>query len=203
MITAPLTLNQFFSLQDKELSPEQASALESGEQAAAVKESVLKQTKGVGWGVIKNEIFKKLGDLLEISIPDILVAAWNKYEILLKYLDREKYPPNESFLVPLAEHCITSEHHPYVEILVNDQPVGKIGFDINVALTLEGIILKIQDGKIKEIFTSTCKGKGTISCDHKVILEKKTESVPLPGAIDLGQGIPITPMGDHQFAQKT
>ena len=193
MNTVPLTLSQFFSLKDKELSPDRLSAIESGEQVSAVKGLVLKQTKGVGWGVIKEEIFKKLGDLLEISIPDILVAAWNKYEILLKYLDREKYPPNESFLVPLAEHCITSEHHPYVEILVNDQPVGKIGFDINVALTLEGIILKIQDGKIKEIFTGTCKGKGTISCDNIVILEKKTESVPLPGAIDLGQGIPITP----------
>ena len=203
MNTVPFTLSQFFSLKEKELSPDRLSAIESGEQVSAVKGLVLKQTKGVGWGVIKEEIFKKLGDLLEISIPDILVAAWNKYQILLKYLDREKYPPNESFLVPLAEHCITSEHHPYVEILVNDQPVGKIGFDINVALTLEGIILKIQDGKIKEIFTSTCKGKGTISCDHKVILEKKTESVPLPGTIDLGQGIPITPMADHQFARKT
>lgn len=203
MNTVPLTLSQFFSLEDKELSPDRLSAIESGEQVSALKGLVLKQTKGVGWGVIKEEIFKKLGDLLEISIPDILVAAWNKYEILLKYLDREKYPPNESFLVPLAEHCITSEHHPFVEILVNDQPVGKIGFDINVTLTLEGIILKIQDGKIKEIFTSTCKGKGTISYDHKVILEKKTESVPLPGNIDLGQGIPIRPWADHQFAQKT
>jgi hypothetical protein len=193
MNTVPLTLSQFFSLKDKELSPDRLSAIESGEQVSAVKGLVLKQTKGVGWGVIKDEIFKKLVDLLEISIPYILVAAWNKYEILLKYLDREKYPPNESFLVPLAEHCITSEHHPYVEILVNDQPVGKIGFDINVALTLEGIILKIQDGKIKEIFTGTCKGKGTISCDNIVILEKKTESVPLPGSIDLGQGIPIAP----------
>jgi hypothetical protein len=193
MNTVPLTLSQFFSLKDKELSPDRLSAIESGEQVSAVKGLVLKQTKGVGWGVIKDEIFKKLVDLLEISIPYILVAAWNKYEILLKYLDREKYPPNESFLVPLAEHCITSEHHPYVEILVNDQPVGKIGFDINVALTLEGIILKIQDGKIKEIFTGTCKGKGTISCDNIVILEKKTESVPLPGSIDLAQGIPIAP----------
>lgn len=203
MNTAPLTLSQFFSLQDKEVSPDRLSAIESGEQVSAVKGLVLKQTKGVGWGVIKDEIFKKLGDLLEIGIPDILVAAWNKYQILLKYLDREKYPPNESFLVPLAEHCITSEHHPYVEILVNDQPVGKIGFDITVALTLEGIILKIQDGKIKEIFTSTCKGKGTISCENKVILEKKSESVPLPGTIDLGQGIPIVPKADHQFSQKT
>lgn len=196
MNVAPLTLTQFFSLQNKELLPAKLSTLESSGQVSTVKEAVAKQAKGVGWGVIEDQIFEKLKDLLAISIPDILVAAWNKYQILLKYLDREKYPPNESFLVPLAEHCITSEHHPYVEILVNEQPVGKIGFDIKVALTLEGIILKIQGGKIKEIFTGTCKGKGTISCDNIVILEKKTESVALPGSIDLGQGVPIAPQGD-------
>ena len=190
---APLTLTQFFSLENKELLSDKLSTLESSGQVSAVREAAAKQAKGVGWGLIEAQIFEKLKDLSAIGIPDILAAAWNKYRILLKYLDREKYPPNESFLVPLAEHSITSEHHPYVEILVNDQPAGKIFFDIKVALTLEGIILKIRDGRIKEIFTGTCKGKGTISCDHIVILEKKTESVPLPGSIDLGQGIPITP----------
>jgi hypothetical protein len=193
MNVAPLTLTQFFPLQNDELRSDRLSTLESSGQVSAVKEAAEKQAKGVGWSVIQDQIFEKLKDLLDVGIPDILVSAWNRYRILLKYLDREKYPPNESFLVPLAEHCITSEHHPFVEILVNDQPVGKIGFDIKVALTLEGIILKIQDGKIKEIFTGTCKGKGTISCDNIVILEEKTESVPLPGSIDLGQGIPIVP----------
>ena len=37
MNIAPLTLNQFFSLQDKELSSDRLSALESGEQVSAVK----------------------------------------------------------------------------------------------------------------------------------------------------------------------
>ncbi len=193
MNTAPLTLNQFFSFKNKELPPDQLSAFESGGEVAAVKELVLKQTKGVGWGVIRGEIFEKVEYLLEISIPDILVAAWNKYRILLKYLDRKKYPSNESFLVPLAEHTITSEHHPYLEVRVNDLPVGKIGFKISVDLTLEEIILKIQDGKITEIFTGTCKGKGTIMCGDLLILKEETHSFALPGSIDLGQGVPITP----------
>jgi hypothetical protein len=193
MNTGPPTLTQFFSFQNEELLSGRLSNLESGEQVSAVKEVLAKQAKGVRWDVINEQIFEKIADLLAIGIPDILVAAWNKYQILLKYLDRAKYPPNETFLVPLAEHCITSEHHPYLEILVNDQPVGQIGFDIKVTLTLAGIILKIRDGKIKEIFTGTCKGKGTISCNGIVILEESTEFVQLPGSIDLGPGIPIAP----------
>jgi hypothetical protein len=193
MNAAPLTLNQLFSFQDKELHSDLVAGIEAGEQVSAVKGLVLKQTKGVGWGIIRNEIFAKVGDLLDIGIPDIMVGAWNKYRILVKYLDRDKYPAPESFLVPLGEHTIISEHHPYLEIMVNDQPVGKIAFYISVALTLEGFILKIQDGKIIEIFTGTCKGAGTIKCEGLVMLKEKTRSFPLPGSINLGPGVPIEP----------
>ena len=191
MNTAPLTLNQLFSLKNKELPPDQLSALEAGGEVAAAKAAVLKRTKGVGWGVISGEIFKKVENLLEISIPNILVAAWSPF--LVKYLDRKKYPANEILLVPLAEHTITSEHHPYLEIMVNDQLVGKIGFKISVDLTLEGIILKIQNGEVKKISTGTCKGKGTIKCGDLLLVKEEAKSLALPGSIDLSPGVPITP----------
>ena len=111
--------------------------------------------------------------------------------MLLKYTDKGKYSPNDIFLVPLAEHTIKSEHKPYLEILINDKSVGRIDFSINVALTLKGFILKIQDAKIKEIQTGTCKGRGTIQCEDIVIMEKETGSFPLPGSITLGDGVPI------------
>ena len=47
------------------------------------------------------------------------------------------------------------------------------------------------DGKIKEVITGTCKGKGTLKCEDLVILEKKIESIPWPGLITLGEGVPI------------
>ena len=192
MNAAP-TLNQFFNLKNIALPADRLTALDSSGNMPALKKLILQQTKGLGWGVLREEILKKVEDLLNISLPEIFTAAWNKYHILLQYLDRQKYPPNESFLVPLAEHTINSEHHPSLEIMINEQPVGKINFAISVALTLEGIILKIQDGKIKEIFTGTCKGKGTVKCEDQVILEEKMKSLSLPGSIDLGEGIPIAP----------
>jgi hypothetical protein len=189
--TAPLTLRQFFSL--TELPAEKLSEIESSEKVSSIKESLAKQAKGVGWGLAQNEIVKKLEELLDINISDILVAAWNKYQVLLKYTDRTKYPPNETFLVPLAEHTVTSEHHPYLEIMVEDQPVGRIDFDVLIALKLKGIILKVQDAKIMEIHTGTCKGKGTIKCEGLVIFAEETDSVPLPGSFKLGRGVPIVP----------
>ncbi|MCF6148326.1 MAG: hypothetical protein E3K37_06675 [Candidatus Kuenenia sp.] len=52
-----------------------------------------------------------------------------------------------------------SEHCLYTEIRINDIAVGKIEFVIAIALMLEGIILKIQDGRVREILTGSCSYK--------------------------------------------
>jgi len=187
------TLRQFFSYNENDLSQKRLSEIESDEKMSSLKEVVSKEAKEISWPAAFNEIIKNIGDLLNIGIPNIMVMAWNKYRILLKYLDSEKYSPDETFLVPLAEHTIKSEHRPYIEILVNEKQVGKIEFNIDISLTLKGIILKIRDGRIKEILTGTCKGKGTIRYGNLVITEKETGSFTLPGSIELGNGIPIAP----------
>lgn len=191
MNNSQITLNRFFSL-EKELLRQQLSGIESGEKMSLLKGRILKATR-IKWPLAFDNIVDKIGDALDISVPDIMVMAWNKYRILLKYLDREKYPATETFLVALAEHTIKSEHRPFIEMLVNDKPVGKIEFNISVSLMLEGIILKIQDAKIKEISIGTCKGKGTLRCENQIILQKETEKISLPVSIGLGEGVPIMP----------
>ncbi len=186
-----ITLNQFFTFKEKDLSQENLSNIESSIKINSLKATITKEAKEFKWPVAFNEIIKKVEDLLNISIPDIMVAAWNNYRVLLKYTDKEKYASNETFLVPLAEHTIKSAHNPYIEILINGNSAGRIDFNINISLTLKGIILKIQDAKIMEVLTGTCKGKGTVKCEDFVILEKETESFSLPGSIILGEGIPI------------
>lgn len=186
MDSSEITLHQFFALKEDALS-----TIESSKGMEALKEKIQKESTAIKWPVALNEITKKVGDLLNISVIDIMVKAWNKYRELLKYTDKEKYPPDVSVLVPLAEHTIKSEHKPYVEILINEKPVGRVDFNINISLTLKGIILKIRDGKIQEIQTGSCKGKGTIKCEDFIIMEKETESFPLPGSINLGEGVPI------------
>lgn len=190
MNNTQITLNNFFPL--KELSQDQLSKIESGRGISTLKEKISRDVTGIKWPVALNEITRKVEDLLDISVIDIFLTAWNKYRILLKYTDKKKYSSNETFFIPLAEHTIKSEHKPYIEILINDKSVGKIDFNINISLTLKGIILKIRDGRIQEIQTGSCKGKGTIKCEDFVIMEKETESISLPGSINLGEGVPIT-----------
>ncbi len=185
------TLGEFFSFSDEELSQDKLSDMESVNGIASIKKALSEKAKAIKWPMAYSEIINKVGDLLKIDLSDIMVAAWNKYRILLKYRDKDKYPSDETFLVPLAEHTIKSEHHPFLEILVNEKQLGKVEFTINVALTFKGITLKIQDGKVKEIQTGTCKGKGTVKCEGFEILEKKLKPFTLPGSVHLGEGLPI------------
>ena len=192
MNDSQITLNQFFSLYAEELS-EEGLCVESEGQTTSLREIVAKEAKNIKWPGVFGVIVKKIEELLDIGISDIMVKAWAKYKALLKYTDREKYPPDQTILVPLVEHKIESEHHPHIDIMIDDKPFAKIEFQIDVELLLKGMVLKIRDGKIKEVNVGSCEGKGSIKCGEYVILEKEMEPFSLPSSVDLGDGIPIKP----------
>ena len=191
MSSPELNLKQFFSVKGDDLSQRLSRGLEPSESEFSVKASLMKEVPQMRWVETVSGVVEKFDDLLNIRITDIMVSAWNKYGVLRKYADKEKYPPNETILVPLAEHTIKSDHQPFIEILKNDRCVAKIEFTVNIVLKLEGIILKLQDGKIKEIRTGDIKGEGTVKYGGFVILNKDAGSLSLPGTIDLGEGVSI------------
>jgi hypothetical protein len=188
-----LTLRQFFAYDDKNIPHARLSALESGAVLSNLKDRVLAEARGIQWPAACGEIMKKVEDLLDPDIPGILAAAWNKYRLLRKYLDRDTYPPHKTVLVSLAEHTVTSEHRPSIEIMINDRLVGKVDFQVTVSLVFEGLTLKIRDGRIMEIRTGSCTGKGSISCENCMLIERETAPFPLPGEVKLGNGVPIAP----------
>jgi hypothetical protein len=186
-----LTLRHFFAFHGPGLHRHRLEALESGEKMAALKERLARDVKGVGWPVAFSELVNKIGDVLDVQLSDVLAAAWKKCREIRKYADSTAYPPGETFLVPLAEHTVTSVHHPRIEILVDDHPVATVDLEIEAAIALEGVILRISDARIRGVATGSCTGSGAITCEGFLLLEKKTEPFRLPGTIDLGEGIPI------------
>lgn len=164
--------------------------LEEDDQATALKES-LAEVANVAWGNVSEELGEQMGKLLDVGLDDILLGGWAKYRHLRQYRDAEKYPPDETILVPLAEHSITSTHEPYIEILVGDRRVGRITFNIELTLVLEGVVLKVRDGKIWEVKAGRCRGDGRLTTGGVTIAEKETDNIDLPGVIALPEGFEI------------
>jgi hypothetical protein len=186
MPESALTLKDFLLARTEEAR----EAIEKSPAGAKLKEAVGK-LPGIEWGPVAKEIEAKIGDVLDVDIVSVLLGGWKKYRQLQQYRDPAKYPPEETILLSLTEHSIASSHHPKIEILAGEVPVGTLEFTITLALKLEGVVLKVRGGKIREIAAGRCRGKGSLECAGVTLLEKETDSVELPGRVGLGDGIDI------------
>jgi hypothetical protein len=185
------TVKTLFGMEGIRAPQDVKTKIEKAGQVSSLRERISTTVGKTVWPNAFDEISKKAVDLLDINLIDLLLGAWNKYQGLKKYLDKEKYPPTQSVLVPLAEHTVRSEHRPYVEVLINDELIATITFHVTVAFTVRGVLLLVQDGKIKSVKTGEIKGKGTVKCEEALLLEQDFRTVSLPGTVDLGEGIPI------------
>lgn len=186
MAESALTLRDFLLARTEDAR----QAIERSDAGAKLKEAVGK-LPGIAWGPVAKEIEAKIAEVLDVDIVGILLGGWKKYRQLQRYRDHTKYPPEETILLSLTEHSISSLHHPKIEILAEQVLLARLEFTITLALKLEGIVLKVRDGKIREICAGRCRGKGTLECAGVPLLEKETERFELPGRIDLGDGIEI------------
>lgn len=172
------------------------------ELLAALRGSGLTRLTAAQWPTIVSGIIDKAKDLFDIDVAAIIVPAWSKYRELRQYADPKKHPPEECNLVPLAKHTLAVTYHPYLEVLFNGAPLGKLVFDVTLALELEGFVLTIQDGRIMKVHTGTCEGKGRIEFKDCVLVEKSLTKITLPGTFDLGQGMSLR-RSDDKGAQET
>ena len=191
MSSSDATFKTLFSIEVSDLPSIISSVMESEGLLAALKGQLLNQAAQIQWDAILSEVADRFSDLLDMSLEDIMAAAWNKYELLAEYADQTRDSPQESILVPLAEHTLESEHHPSIEVLVDDRSILQLTFAIDLTLTLQGVVLKIQNGKIREIRPGEASGEGSIKCGESVIVSQEFDSASLPGSIRLDPGLEI------------
>ena len=138
-------------------------------------------------------IAKAAWNLLDIRLSDVLVKVWNEAGVFRKYLNPREYDPSKEVFVALTEHEFQSEHQPRLEIVVDGRAEFVIVLNVKLALSVSGVVLKIQDAKIKELNAGWCKGKAGVSCGGLQLIEQETGKIEFRGSIDFGAGIPIAP----------
>ena len=139
-------------------------------------------------------MISKLGEILgEVDVVgDILGSAWGKAPEIMEYLSPD-CPPDETYMVPLIEHEITSEHSPAVEPKFKQQSLGEFIFDIALSLMVEGAILEIRAGRIRKIHIGSCTGGGGMGHQGIQLMEFPEQVIDaIKGAIALaGEGLQI------------
>jgi len=167
--------------------------LEASQAATALKEEVAKKSKLIRWSAVQDVLFEKTVEALDIPVLTFLLPAWKKYREIVEFADTEKHPANEVNLVSLADHTVKVEHHPYLQVTYRgiEIPKAKLEFTLMGDLTLEGVILKIQNGKIKAIQGGAVKWGGELLLENRSVLKKESRSYDLTGSLELGEGIPL------------
>lgn len=191
MSDSDATLNSIFSIEVNDLPPIIAAAIDSTDMLAAIKSQLLEGAAELDLDTVLGAVADKVSDLLDISLYEIMVTAWKKYELLADCLDEEKYAPGESVLVTLARHSLTSEHHPSIEILASDKEIAKLEFSITLTLHLQGAVLKVQDQRVREIRLGEVSGEGRFKCGEHEIAGREFDAKTLPGSMSLNPGIKI------------
>lgn len=178
------TLDTFFQYrQAYDSGSKELKALDSTKSMTRVKEEVQFAANKHSLSMTANQLHSPIGELLNVSLLDIIVRAWNENNLFEKYLDPEKYDPKESVLISLNKHSVTSSHSPHIDVSLNGKKLGQIDLKIDLALTIEGVILEIRGGQLQEIQFGNIKGQGTLKCEDLVLLKRDTGTIEFPGTI--------------------
>jgi hypothetical protein len=141
-----------------------------------------REIETIKWPAAMPDLASKIGELFNVELPDLLVSSWKKAGELREALEESKKSPEDVIVLELAEHEITNEYHPYIEIRIAGMPLPKkIEFKVQIATTLKGINLKIQAGTITEIQAGSCDFEGKIKYEDLTIAEKKVGPLKLLG----------------------
>lgn len=143
------------------------------------------------WRLMPEALAEQLTVLLNVPLPDILRGAWNKGHAIRQQLQKSAKTPEKDLFLELVGHKVTSNHEPYVALLRNGQEVGRLTFTISVELVLQGAVLRIRDGHVREVQTGRIKGKGTVKLYGATLLEKELAPINVPGTFEIGAE-PIT-----------
>ncbi len=176
------TVREIFALPENDTDPHSA-------EWKAFQEKISEEVKGIKWTAAMPDLAQKVCELLDIKIPNILVAAWKKAKELQTVLEKSKSTPDEVIYLDLAEHTINSDHKPSIDVRVKGATVKKIELPVQLAFKLRGFVLKIQNGGIKEMQTGQCEARGTIKYGTLTIAEKKLEPIKLPFSIPIPTSI--------------
>ena len=138
--------------------------------------------------------------LLDLDLGDLVVAGWRKQGQLAAAAERTAANPGSSEVVELATHRVSSAHHPFVELLVNDVHLATVTFDLEVELVVKALVVTVRDGHVVSLHTGACDLTAILAAEGIQLASRRAHfELPLvvrwPLRLRLGGGSDPLPYG--------
>jgi len=138
--------------------------------------------------------------VLALDLGDLVIAGWRKQGQLAAAAERTAANPGTSELVELATHRVSSVHHPYVELLVNDVRVTTVNFELDLEFEVKALVATVRDGHLVSLHSGDCDLSATLTAeDIRLASRRQQFSLPVlvrwPLLLHLGGGADPLPYG--------
>jgi hypothetical protein len=117
--------------------------------------------------------------VLDLDLGDLVVAGWRKQGQLAAAAERTAANPGTSELVELATHRVSSVHHPYVELLVNDVRVTTVNFELDLEFEIKALVATVRDGHLVSLHSGDCDLSATLTAEG-IRLASRRQQFSLP-----------------------
>lgn len=194
------SINEYFGINAASFWHEILSGTAGGKVVAALKSQAPKPLTPAQWSHVLSGVATRAKDLLDVDIAWVIVSGWGKYRELMEYAIADRHNPRDTHLVPLSKHTMNVDYSPFLDVLYDGQPLGKIVFDVQLTFDLEGFLLTIQDSKIVRVRTGSCAAQGKIEFAGHCLVDKPLSKITLPNLVNLGAGIDL-PRSDSEAFQ--
>jgi hypothetical protein len=187
--TGTLTLGNVLLSGMHNLSERLGTGMDAGAEAQEIREALANAAPGLPIGTVLDGVARAVEELLDVPVTDILGGAWARARDLRAAIQKTRESADATELVPLLGHTITSEHRPCVEIVKDDVAIARLVFPLKLDLRLEGVILRVRQGRISEVLSGTVKIKATMKFGDIVVLERALAPISIPGALEVAPAV--------------
>ncbi|MFD7843749.1 hypothetical protein ACFV4K_12555 [Nocardia sp. NPDC059764] len=137
------------------------------------------------------EIAQAIDGLLNISLAQVAVEGWCRYDRLLRAADRTRRG-GVSEKVPLLEHEISHTYHPALEVYVDDQQVSRFEITVDISLRVLPLEATVRGGRLVELGPGDCTATVSIGTPDLGPILVRDHTFQTSGAFDLRRPITLS-----------
>jgi hypothetical protein len=197
--TQPRTAARFLFGEDQDTGQALARAL-SDNAALGSLDAPLRLLHQSGRRAVDHQVAAAAHGLIDLDFGDLMVAGWRKQGDLAAAARRTAARPGSSEVVQLASQRISSQHRPFVDLVVNDDHVATVNFQLDIEFLVRALAATVRDGHVVSLDVGGCEVAATLAAEGVQLISRRARFDPLlvirpPLLLRLGGGVDPLPYG--------
>lgn len=140
---------------------------------------------------VNHQIATVANEFLHVDLGNLLISGWRKYTELTKAAERTLATPGSEEVAFLATHCVTSIHHPSVDLLVDGAKVHTFEFELKVVFDINGAGAVLRQGDLVALRGGGCVVTATLTLEKTRLKVERTGRIDLPLLVRLHRPLPL------------